>query len=425
VIRRDRGHSWISVRKMAPASNWLTPRRIRAHAIILAVCLWGVCAVDYSRLGLFDRAGNIKFQDFLQFPISAHLIAQGRAAELYVDQVLAEGIREIAGNTRVELKYFYGPQVAWPFIPLGRFSFLTQAEIWAALSLFIYFGCIRLIWKSCGTLNSNWKIVALCALAYPPLFHFFVRGQLSAAILLFVTAAYVAFRAQHEWLAGMALGFLVLKPQFLVAIPFVLLAARAWKPFVGLVIGAGAQLALTFFYFGRAVMRAYFTMLLHSASQPGSTELRLSPIQMHSLHTFWELLVPWPHGVWIFDLLTSIIVFAIAAAIWRSSNSLALRFSALIIAAVLVNPHIYIYDLLALAPALLLLADWSIKNPQHPSTPALRALLYLAFVLPLLGPLARWTHVQLSVVVFVALLWILHRIATSDQKLAFPESAVV
>ena len=71
----------------------------------------------------------------MQFPISAHLIAHGRAAELYVDQVLAEGIREIAGDTRVELKYFYGPQVAWTFIPLGRFSFLTHAEIWTALSL--------------------------------------------------------------------------------------------------------------------------------------------------------------------------------------------------------------------------------------------------------------------------------------------------
>ena len=119
--------------------------------------------------------GNIQSPGFLQFPISAHFIAQGRAAELYVDQVLAEGIREIAGNTRVELKYFYGAQVAWPFIPLGRFSFLTHAETRTALSLFIYFGCIYLLWKSCGTLNSNWKIVALCALDYPPLFHFFVR----------------------------------------------------------------------------------------------------------------------------------------------------------------------------------------------------------------------------------------------------------
>ena len=61
-------------------SAWLTPRRIRAQAIVLALCLWGVCAVDYATPGIFDRAGNIKFQDFIQFPISARLIAQGRAS---------------------------------------------------------------------------------------------------------------------------------------------------------------------------------------------------------------------------------------------------------------------------------------------------------------------------------------------------------
>src|SRR5580692_4390168 len=90
-------------------SALLTPRRIRAHAVILALSLWGICAVDYATPGLFDRGGNIKFQDFLQFPISAQLIAQGRARDLYNDQVLADGIQKIAGSTSVELKYFYGP----------------------------------------------------------------------------------------------------------------------------------------------------------------------------------------------------------------------------------------------------------------------------------------------------------------------------
>jgi hypothetical protein len=32
--------------------------------MLLALCLWEVCAADYSTLGLFDRAGNINLQDF-------------------------------------------------------------------------------------------------------------------------------------------------------------------------------------------------------------------------------------------------------------------------------------------------------------------------------------------------------------------------
>jgi len=83
-----------------------------------------------------------------------------------------------------------------------------------------------------------------------------------------------------------------------------------------------------------------------------------------------------------------------------------------------VNPHIYIYDLLALAPALLLLADWSIHNADDAHKPALVVLLYLAFLLPLFGPLAHWTHLQLSVIVFALLLWTLRQMG--DTKMLQP-----
>jgi hypothetical protein len=172
-------------------------------------------------------------------------------------------------------------------------------------------------------------------------------------------------------------------------------------------------------------MQAYVARLLQSAGHPGSTELIFSPLQMHSLHSFWELLIPWRPGVWILYALTSFAVIGIAAAIWKSSAPLALRFSALMFAAVLVNPHLYIYDLLALSPVFLLLSDWSLTNARHHQKPALDVLLYLAFLLPLFGPLAHWTHLQLSVAVFVAMLWSLYRIATTSHKLAFVETAVV
>ena len=198
------------------AAKWLTPRRIRAHAIMLALCLWSVCAIDYATPGLFDHAGNIKFQDFLQFPIAANLIAQGRATELYNDQVLADGIRSLVGRqTSVYLQYFYGPQVAFAFLPLRQFSFLAQAQIFVALSFIIYFTSVYLLWRACPSLRAHSTLIFLCSAAYPPLFHFFARGQLSAIVLLCFSAAYLAFRNQRDWLAGIALGCLAFKPQFL------------------------------------------------------------------------------------------------------------------------------------------------------------------------------------------------------------------
>ncbi len=393
---------------------WLTLRRVRAHAAVLALCLWGVCAVDYATPGLFDRAGNIKFQDFLQFPISAGLIAQGRAGQLYDREVLAHGIRATVGRpTSVELQYFYGPQVAGLFVPFVRLPFLIQAAIWSTLSVLIYLACIHRLQRICPALKEHGGTVALCAIAYPPLYHFFVRGQLSAVLVVCFTLAYLAFHQRRDWLAGVALGFLVFKPQFLVAIACVLILARSWKVLAGVALSSSGQLVLTYLRFGPAVMRSYASMLVHSVAQPGSTQLNLSATQMHSLRSFWELLLPWPTAVTAFFMISSLAVLVLAALVWRSSSPLALRFSALTLAAVLVNPHIYIYDLLAWAPVLLLLADWSITNIRHPFAPALRVLLYLSCMLPLFGPLTRWTHLQVSVVVFAALLWTLYRIAAA------------
>ena len=147
-----------------------------------------------------------------------------------------------------------------------------------ALSVFLYFGCVYLIWKTCTTLKSSAALVALCALAYPPLFHFFVRGQISALPLVCFTAAYLAFRARRDWLAGIALGFLFVKPQFLVAVPVVLLFGKSWRAFAGLVIicrrAVGTHIRL---FRSRRSCDAYFRMLLYSAGRPSTTELSLSP----------------------------------------------------------------------------------------------------------------------------------------------------
>jgi hypothetical protein len=377
---------------------------------LLAACLWGVCLIDFATPGLFDRAGNIKFQDFLQFAVSARLIANGHVDQLYDDQVLAREIRATVGrDTHVYLQYFYGPQVAIPFIPLSSLPFLAQAGVWVTLSLTIYFVCVYLVWKRCPALQRYRALVFVAALAYPPVFHFFVRGQLSAVVLACVTSAYLAFGEQRDFLAGSALGLLVFKPQFIVAIPLVLLLAGAWKAFAGVTISAVAQLSLTSIYFARPVIQAYVARLLHSASHPASAELSLSPIQMHSLYSFWEILVPFRPVVWIPYLLCVVAAIVIATKVWSSSGPLSVRFSALILAAVLINPHIYIYDLLALAPLFLILTDWAFQHPDYTLQPTVLILLYLAFLLPLFGPLAYWTHLQLSVPTFAALLWTLWR----------------
>ena len=202
----------------------------------------------------------------------------------------------------------------------------------------------------------------------------------------------------------------------------VFLLARAWRALAGLAAGAFAQLALAWMYFGTAVIRSYLDMLWHTSRWIGTAEPERAHVQMHSLRSFWFLLLPWPKALLALCVLSSVAIVVIAAASWRSSGVLALRFSALTLAAVLVNPHLFVYDLLVLVPVLMLLADWTLSHADHNSSAPLRLFLYLSFILPLFGPVALWTHVQLSVMAFVGLQWLMWRILQTEEKSAAPAS---
>jgi hypothetical protein len=92
-----------------------------------------------------------------------------------------------------------------------------------------------------------------------------------------------------------------------------------------------------------------------------------------------------------------------------------LRYSSLLLATVLVASHLTVYDLVILAPAFLLLADWLVRQSRNAAT-GLGILLYLAYMLPLLGPLTRWMHVQFSVVAMTAATFMIFRLQREEHN---------
>jgi hypothetical protein len=139
---------------------------------------------------------------------------------------------------------------------------------------------------------------------------------------------------------------------------------------------------------------------------------------VHTLRAFWALLVPIGWLAIILYALSAAAVLVIAILVWRGSRFLELRYSSLLVATVLVAPHLTVYDLAILAPMFLLIAEWSLEEPERQGATMLPALLYACFVLPLFGPLTRWTHVQLSVVAFAGLLWWMWSYVRSRSRIA-------
>jgi hypothetical protein len=409
------------------AIAWLTPKRLRAHGLILALCLWSVYLWNIVTPGLLDRGGNLKGTDFLHFYTLGSLALAHRGEQLYSMDVqsalAAQRAPEAAGIHYLPL---YPPQVSMFFAPFARLSYPWALVLWLTVCTLVYGLCCYAVWRVCPDLRYYKLTVLILALAFPAFWHLIAWGQTSALALACFTLAFLALRAKCEFAVGLALGCLIFKPQLAIAAGVIFLFTFRWKVVAGAIAAVVAQFGAAGFYYGTGPLRDWIHTLLNLPAVLPLLEPRV--YQTHSLRTFWSMLIPSPSVSLALYASTSIVVCVLTIACWRSSLPLSLRYSALLLATVLLAPHLTVYDLVILAPAFLLLSDWMVDRTSQPTTPThchpkarvlggpkdlcrlfavshLAILLYLAFILPLIGPLARWTHVQLSVPVMAALLY--------------------
>ena len=381
---------------------WLTLRRLRAQGFVLLLVIWSVFAWNYSVPGVRDRDGQIKGTDFIHFYTLGMIAREHRGDALYnIAAQQAIAARRIPQAARVRYLPLYPPQVSLLFAPLAGLPYSTALLLWSLGSLATYGLCCAAIVRLYPALQTESLTVAVCAAAYPAFWHLIAWGQTSALALACFVAAYFALRADRRFLAGLALGCLIYKPQLGLAAALVCLLSGEWTLIGGALVSAAIQLAAAWGFYGHGSLLDWMHAILQVPGQMSWLEPR--PFQTHCLRTFWSMLLPWPRLSGAMYGISAAWMTIAAVKCWRSRAALELRFSALLLATVLLSPHLTVYDLVVLAPALLLLG-------QHAAGSAnglLRWLLYLTYALPLIGPLARWTHVQLSVIAMVGLLlWI-------------------
>jgi hypothetical protein len=398
---------------------WLNERRARAQGLCLALAVWIVYAWVLATPGLRDRNGLIKGTDFLHFYTLGMLADGHRGADLYnmaaQTKLLGERVPETAHTVYLPL---YGPQVSLVFGPFAAVSYGWGLIAWWLCTAGLYGASVYAVWKACPHLGRYGGTVFILALAYPAFFNLIAWGQTSALALACLTAGYLLLRQERWFAAGLALGCLMFKPQLGLAVAFVLCASRAWRVVAGAALSASAQLIVGWAYYGSGVMREYVQQIRHLGRVLPLLEPRIA--QTHCLRTFWQMLVPNAAVAWGLYVVSALVVLWLALRCWRSSLPLGLRYSALLLATVLVSPHLTVYDLVILAPALLLVADWVLGQGANVWLGQFVAAMYLVYLLPMVGILARWTHVQLSVLAMSFLLWLLWRESEITEPMAAP-----
>ena len=392
---------------------------MRAHGTILAVCLWSFYVWNLATPGLRDRNGHLKGTDFLHLYTLGSLAVAHRGADLYdMNAQAALAVQRVPEAAGIGYLPLYPPQVSIVFAPLAHLSYGWALILWWGGSAAVYALCCYSVWRACPNLRDHGGLVALLAVAYPAFFHLIAWGQTSAAALACFTLMFFLLRDRREFLAGLVLGCLIFKPQLGLAAAVVFVSTGAWKTVLGAALSAAGQLSVGVPYYGVESLRHWVRVLLNV--QAVLPLLEPKPYQTHSLRTFWSILVPWPAFSFSLYVVSTVVVFGLTIGCWQRSHAvpLSLRYSTLLLASVLVAPHLTVYDLVILAPAFILLAEWLIGQRVTSSTWWMGTLLYLVYMLPLLGPFTRWTHVQLSVLAMAVTLYLIWSISNSTQAQA-------
>jgi hypothetical protein len=386
--------------------------------------LWGFYAWNLATPGLRDRNRNLKGTDFLHFYTLGSLAVAHRGGDLYDMKaqaaLAAQRLPEAAGIQYLPL---YPPQVSIWFAPLAHLSYGWALLLWWGCSALVFGICCYSVWRTCPNLRNQGGTVALLGVAFPAFFHLIAWGQTSAAALACFTLMFLLLRDRREFLVGLVLGCLIFKPQLGLAAAILFVLIGAWKTLLGAALSAAGQLSLGVLYYGIEPVRHWIRILWNVRTVMPLLEPKL--YQTHSLRTFWSMLVPWPGLSLVLYIVSAAAVLGLTITCWRQSHvvPLPLRYSALLFASVLVAPHLTVYDLVILAPAFILLADWLVSQPLTALTRGLGTLLYLAYMLPLVGPFARWTHVQLSVVAMAATVYLIWQIGRAGSANASPAIA--
>lgn len=409
---------------------WLNPDRIRRQAFLLATALWLGYSATIATPGTRDRFSHLKAADFLHPYVLGTLALEHRGDALYDARVQREiGERRVpdsAGDFFLPVYFLpiYGPQYSLIWAPLAWLPYGWAALAWTALSAAIYTFCCYAIWRTCPHLSGYGGTVALLAAAFPGFFSLISFGQNSALALACFTGAYFALRARRELLAGICLGMLAYKPQLALVPACVFVATCLWpegrrtssavdgdrefqlpgisrggacQVVFGAAISMLLQFAAAWAWYGAGPLLTYAHVLMRIRSAAHILEPR--PYLMHSLRAFWNLLLPWPGAAFVLYGISALAALALAIACWRKPAPLEHRYAVMLLATVLVAPHLTVYDLVILAPAMLWIGDWL----QTRAEPRVAWLLYFAYILSFAGPLTRWTHLQLSVPCLAAL----------------------
>jgi len=312
--------------------------------------------------------------DFLAFYTAGQTAWHHNVGQLYDPGQLTDLQRQIIPHPVGASGYmpFYNPPfIAVLLAPLSLFSITTARLIWLGLSLglaiFILYQLTEPLWP-----KQRYLAIGLLLLTFP-MYQTLIEGQLTILVLLGGCLSYIFFKRHNKLLSGASLVLLWALPQFGLVTLIGLLIKRQWQMLKAWALASAAvglaALPLT-------GLKIYFTYVQVLASATGNhfTDMNTSTLLTWrgavnltmGINGFFSALIGENH-LRLVTILYLLIAAALVASLIKivlmigpkcSREQAALLFSATVLTAVLIDPHLYaqgIIILFLLLPAIYVL----------------------------------------------------------------------
>lgn len=356
----------------------ITPQRMRVYPVMLIIAgALGLLAGSLARIVDPGTQGAF-LPDYLAHWTGGRLLLD--AADNLYDPAVQSELQARELGVAVPLAWFVSlPVVAALYAPLAAIPYNLSGLLWFALNSALLWWCfLSLRFLAPRLVQHRGKAVLLCALAAPPTFEALGSGQDSAFVLAVWLIGIRIFSNGYPGWAGAVLGLGFAKPQLVLVVPLVLLAAQSYRALAAFIATVGAIAAASLALVGIDGIRQWTGAL---ASPLYMTEVQEGQAwKMTGLPSLAQSLLPAEWGQAVAPVLTlaslpvgAAVLLAVLLRHGKTADVTTVLFATLA-TSLTFSPHLATYDAVLFIPVAVFLLD---RRP----TAGLRAAVVLAFIL--------------------------------------------